>query len=135
LFGSESDYFQGVLREAEMKEGRGNMGGASYRFEFGKRVPLKKVEKSLLLAVVVAESLHGRSAMRLETSFQLDKEDRTCVVDGTTDVGRSIACVLTGLLSLEFGEEAFAVTRGAGTSAQGGIFTGISRHAARVFRA
>ncbi len=91
------------------------VGTASYRFEFGKKVPLKKVEESLLLAVVVVESLHGRSALRLGTSFQLDKEDRSCLVDGSTEVGRHIACILTGLLSLEFGEEAFTVARGAGS--------------------
>ena len=90
---------------------RGGMAGSLYRFEFGKKVSLKKVEESLLLAVVVVESLHGRQALRLGTSFQLDKEDRSCAVDGSTEVGRQIACVLTGLLSLEFGEEAFAIVR------------------------
>lgn len=95
------------------------MESTSYRFEFGKKVPLKKVEESLVLAVVVVESLHGRSAMRLETSFQLDKEDRSCVVDGRTEVGRHIACVLTGLLSVEFGENAFAVARTCASGSSG----------------
>jgi hypothetical protein len=87
------------------------VGTTSYRFEFGRKVPLKKVEESLLLAMVVVESLHGRSAVRLGVSFYLDEKERSCVVDASTEVGLDLARILTGFLAEEFGEDAFKVTR------------------------
>jgi hypothetical protein len=82
-----------------------------YRYEFEPQVPFEDVEESLLLAVLAVESLHGRSALRLCTSFYLDKKRRSVVVDGDTLVGQHIAHIFTGLLTQEFGEEAFKVTR------------------------
>ncbi len=82
-----------------------------YRYNFDSKVPIQDVEESLLLAVLAAESLHGRSLMRLDASFCLDSKKRSCVVDAATDVGRAIARIFTGFLSREFGEEAFKVER------------------------
>jgi hypothetical protein len=41
----------------------------------------------------------------------LDKAERTCTVDAETDVGITLARILTGLLTEEFGEEAYRVER------------------------
>ena len=82
-----------------------------YRYDFDSEVPIRDVEESLLLAVLAAESLHGRALVRLDASFQLDPKKRSCVVDAATEVGRAIARIFTGFLTREFGEDAFKVAR------------------------
>lgn len=82
-----------------------------YRYNFDSKVPIRDIEESLLLAVLAAESLHGRSLVRLDASFCLDSHKRSCVVDAATEVGRAIARIFTGFLTREFGEEAFQVER------------------------
>jgi len=82
-----------------------------YRYNFDSKIPIRDVEESLFLAVFAAESLHGRSLVHLDASFRLDPRKRTCVVDGATKVGRTIARIFTGYLSREFGEGAFTVVR------------------------
>ena len=82
-----------------------------YRYKFDTRVPIRDVEESLLLAVLAAESLHGRSLVRLDASFCLNTRKRSCVVDSATEIGRAIARIFTGFLTREFGEEAFKVER------------------------
>ena len=67
-----------------------------YRYNFNTKVPFRDVEESLLLAVLAAESLHGRALVRLDASFCLDSKKRSCVVDAATDVGRAIARIFTG---------------------------------------
>ena len=49
--------------------------------------------------------------MRLDAAFCLNEEKRACVVDAATPVGRSIAQIFTGLLTRQFGEDAFTVAR------------------------
>jgi len=83
----------------------------AYRYEFRRGVSLNDVEESLMLAVLAVECLHGRSRLRLDAAFRLDKENRCCVVDARSEVGRGIARIFTGFLTREFGEEAFTVKR------------------------
>ncbi len=85
-----------------------------YRYHFAATVPLGEVKQSLLLAVLATECLHGRSLVRLDASFCLDNDKRSCVVDAATEVGRAIARIFTGFLTREFGEKAFKVERIAG---------------------
>ena len=87
------------------------MNRSVYRYVFDGKIPFEDVEESLLLAVLAAESLHGRSALRMCTSFYLEREKRSVAVDGDSQVGEHIARIFTGLLTQEFGEEAFRVTR------------------------
>lgn len=85
-----------------------------YKYEFSVDIPLREVEQSLALSVLTTESLHGRSRVRLDASFCLDRERRACIVDAGTEVGRDIARIFTGFLTREFGEDAFKVKRLAG---------------------
>ena len=82
-----------------------------YRYTFDPSLSLRDVEASLFLAALAAESLHGRSQVRLDASFILSRKKRSCVVDATTEVGRSITRIFTGFLAREFGEEFFTVKR------------------------
>ena len=82
-----------------------------YRYNFDSKIPFREIEESMLLAVLAAEGFHGRSLVRLDASFSLDRTKRSCVIDAATDVGRSIARIFTGFISHEFGEGAFKVER------------------------
>lgn len=82
-----------------------------YRYRFNDSVPLQEAEGSLLLAVLAAECLYGRSPVRMDAAFKLDRGKRACVVDAASEVGRAIARIFTGFLTHQFGEEAFRVER------------------------
>jgi hypothetical protein len=82
-----------------------------YRYTFAEKVPLTEVRDSLFLAVFSAEGVHGRTQVRLDAAFCLDEKKRACVVDAATPVGKTIAQIFTGLLTRQFGEEAFTVER------------------------
>lgn len=83
-----------------------------YHYRFNGAVSLGEVEESLLLAVLAAESLYGRSPVRLDAAFCLDRDKRSCVVDAGSEVGRAIARIFTGFVTRQFGEDAFRVERG-----------------------
>jgi len=85
------------------------MNSHAYRFVFAEKLKLEEVEASLLLALLVAECLHGRARVKLDSSFNLDRKTRSCLIGADTEIGSTIARVFSGLLSLEFGEEAFKV--------------------------
>jgi len=89
-----------------------------YRYRFGESMVLHEAEESLLLAVLAVESLYGRSPVRLDAAFCLDREKRSCVVDAGSEVGRAIARIFTGFLTRQFGEEAFRVERLAGLASE-----------------
>jgi len=82
-----------------------------YKYEFSFNIPLDEVEQSLALSVLTTESLHGRTRVRLDASFCIDKEKHACIVDAGTEVGRHIASIFTGYLTREFGENTFKVRR------------------------
>lgn len=82
-----------------------------FRYTFGQAVPMSEVEETLLLAVMVVESLHGATAVRLESSYVMDIGRRVCVIDASYEIGRSICRVFTGLLSREIGDHAYSVER------------------------
>lgn len=82
-----------------------------YRYRFGDSTPFEDAEESLLLAIVAAECLHGESRVRLEVSYCISKRKHACVVDASTAAGRDVNSIFAGLMSREFGEEAFEVER------------------------
>ena len=82
-----------------------------YKYDFDRKVPMREVENSLLLAVLAVECLYGRSGIRNDAVFELHLKKRSCVIDAATDIGGSIARIFTGFLCQEFGEEVFKVKR------------------------
>jgi len=86
----------------------------TYEFKLGSNVAMREAEESLLLAVLAAEGLHGRAAVRLDASFHLEKKRRSCAVNAGTQVGRDIALIFTGFLIREFGEDSFTVRKFSG---------------------
>ncbi|NIM21249.1 MAG: hypothetical protein GTN64_02325 [Candidatus Latescibacteria bacterium] len=72
---------------------------------------MRDVEDTLMLSVIAAEALHGRSQVHLDATFRLDTKQRVCEVIAGTEVGRDIARIFTGFLTREFGEDAFRIER------------------------
>ena len=87
------------------------MAAEAYRYTFDDKTSLEEVRDSLFLAVFSAEGLHGRAQVRLDAAFWIDERRRTCVVDGATAVGQTVARIFTGLLSRQFGDDAYRVER------------------------
>ena len=85
-----------------------------YRYRVGKAVPFEEAEQTLALALLAVECLVGEAEARLDASLLVDQEKRTCVIDASTEVGRKVARVFTGLLAKQFGDDAFEVRRRAG---------------------
>lgn len=82
-----------------------------YKYVFNEDVPSNEIESTVLLAVMAAESLHGRSRVRLDAAYRFDRERRVCVIDAGSDVGRDIVGIFTGYILHEFGEDSFKVHR------------------------
>ena len=82
-----------------------------FRYSFAQEVPAREIEETLHLAVLAAESLHGQSKVRLDASYCMHPDKRSCVIDAGTDVGRDIVRIFTGFAIREFGESAFKVCR------------------------
>ena len=87
------------------------MSNEVYHYQFLPDIPAREIEETLNLAVLTAECLHGQSRVRLDVSYCIDPDRRTCVIDAGDDVGRDIVRIFTGFVIREFGEEAFKVSR------------------------
>ncbi|MEW5980158.1 MAG: hypothetical protein AB1898_30555 [Acidobacteriota bacterium] len=83
--------------------------GMSYRYSFPRSIDPESVKEALFLALLAAESLHGRPRVRLETLFSVDEREGTCLIQAGTEVGEHLARIFTGFLGQEFGSEAFSV--------------------------
>lgn len=82
-----------------------------YKYEFESTVEIAEVESSLLLSLLAAECVHGESQARLDARHFFDVEQRCCVIDAGSDVGRDLNRLFIGFLHREFGEEAFSVRK------------------------
>jgi hypothetical protein len=82
-----------------------------YRYEFPAHVALEEVEATLVLVIAAVEALHGDAQVRLELRHLLDQDQRKCVIDATTSVGRDFNRLFAGFLLREFGKDAFKVDR------------------------
>jgi hypothetical protein len=85
------------------------MRAAVYRYDFNNEVPMDEVEASIVLALLGTESLHGECDVQLAAPHYLDRERRTCIVDGSTALGRDFNRLLLGFLRREFGSAAIRI--------------------------
>lgn len=82
-----------------------------YRYHFAAPIPLEDVESSVVLALLSAASLHGESQVRLDAGHYFDLDQRACVIDAGTLVGRDLNKLFVGYLRREFGDDTFTVER------------------------
>ena len=97
------------------------MAEGHYQFEFNKTADMAAVENALLMAVIAAEGIHGRSRVNLEANFNTNQAVRTCLVNADNQVGEDIAKVFTEFLNLDIGEDTYRITR---NKASGSEFVG-----------
>lgn len=90
---------------------------AVHRYSFKRHVPIDDVQDTLTLSILGAEHLHGRSRVRLDGWWRLDRQRRTCQIDGSTRVGGDLNRLFAGYLAKVFGESAFFVRRSGNASA------------------
>ena len=74
----------------------------TYKYRFDESVPAQELEDTFMLAMLAVESLHGRSRVRMESRFNLDKARRTC-----SDLAR----IFTGFATKECGERSVLIER------------------------
>lgn len=79
----------------------------NYRFKDGPSI--NAIGNLLILAALAVESLHGRSSLRLDGTFRLQKSERACQVNASTRVGCDLARIFTGFLCRQIGEKSFDV--------------------------
>ena len=84
------------------------------RYTFSPSVSMREAEETLLLSLLATESLHGESQTQLDARHAFDAEQRACVIDAGSEVGRDLNRLFIGFLRREFGEDAFRVRRVAG---------------------
>jgi len=82
-----------------------------YRFTFAEGTDMQEVEDTLILAILAVGCLCGEPAIRLDAGYAVDREQRIVAVDGTTETGRAVTRVFTGLAIHEYGDESFSVAR------------------------
>jgi len=82
-----------------------------YRYEFRDDVSLDEVHDTLLLSLLAVEALHGEAQVRMDAGYFFAEEQRACVIDGSTVVGRDFCRIFTGFLTREFGQSSFDVER------------------------
>ena len=82
-----------------------------FRFSLSANASLDEAEMTLQLATFAAEGLFGTAQVRLDFGYHVDADRRVVLVDGSTEVGATVAQIFTGLLLREFGEDSFRVER------------------------
>ena len=83
-----------------------------FRYTFDPAVPMDEVERTLVLALLVVQILHGDAQARLAVGHFFDRRRRACVVDASTAEGRDLSKLLVGLLIREYGPDSFTVRPG-----------------------
>lgn len=81
------------------------------RFAFRDANDKDEVEADMALAIFTAECVYGRPRVRMETSYLVDGDGKTCVIDVDGESGEAAARVFAGLTAARVGEQAFRVKR------------------------
>ena len=82
-----------------------------YRYKFLRSAALEEAEKTLVLALLAAEGLFGRSRVRMDASWNCDESINVIVIDAGTLVGLTVSLIFTAFITAEFGPEAFDIRR------------------------
>jgi hypothetical protein len=87
------------------------MDNAITRFVFDRRVRMREVERTLQLARVAAEGVHGTERVDLDACCALDRASRTVWIDAVSNTGHTLALVFLRYCRAEFGADAVSVER------------------------
>jgi len=81
-------------------------------YNFGTETPMREVFDSLGIAEIATKAIHGPCRFRLDAHYVFDQEARYCRIESVSEVGRHLATIFTALLTEQFGDDGFSVTRG-----------------------
>ncbi|HLF75990.1 MAG TPA: hypothetical protein VJB57_00730 [Dehalococcoidia bacterium] len=84
------------------------------KFEMRAESGRDDVESDLALALFAAECVYGKPRVRMEASYLVAEDGRTCVVSTAGEAGEAAARIFAGLTSARVGEAAYSVKRLAG---------------------
>ena len=87
-----------------------HMYGNRTQFVFEPHVAMREVTATLQLAAIAAESSFGAQRLEVEARWAVDEASRTVVVEGASEVARSLAAIFLGYARREFGPDAVRVT-------------------------
>ena len=82
-----------------------------YRYKFSSEAAFDEAKKTLILALVAAEGLFGRSRVRMDADWASDAGINVIVIDAGTAVGTAVCLIFTALVTVEFGAGQFDVRR------------------------
>jgi hypothetical protein len=85
--------------------------GNVLRFAFAGGGAREDIEADITLAIFTAECVYGRPRVRMEASYLVDEDGKSCVMDVAGESGEAAARVFTGLTAARVGEQAFSVKR------------------------
>ena len=81
------------------------------RFTFGEGIKKEWFESHLAWVIFNAESVYGKTQVRLAAKYSVSENQPCCVIDVGTEIGEHIARVFTGVMIRLLGEEQFEVRR------------------------
>lgn len=85
------------------------MNRIGYRYRFSRDVDLREPRDTLLLALLAAEGLFGRTRVRMDAAWAEDEALNVLIVDAGTLVGMTGCLIFTAFLTAEFGADGFDV--------------------------
>ena len=82
-----------------------------YKYIFDTSIPFQRLEDTFALALLAVESLHEKSRARMDIRFNLDRLNRICVIDASTEAGRDLSRIFFGFADVEYGPDAIWIKR------------------------
>lgn len=80
-----------------------------YVYKFHSETSMEQASDLLLLSALATESLHGRSALRINADFLLEVPKKQCQISAQSKVSQDLATIYAGLLTYHLGEHSFEV--------------------------
>jgi len=81
------------------------------RFAFPNGEDKGNLEADIALAIFAAECVYGKPRVRMEASYLVDEDGKSCVVRVDGESAEAAARIFAGLASLRVGEDGFQVRR------------------------
>lgn len=82
-----------------------------YRYTFAGLSPFEDIMRTLDLALVAVQGIHGESRARLDVRFADDPDKRTIVIDNDTHAGEDLNLVFVAFVRRQFMDAAVHIER------------------------
>jgi len=81
------------------------------RFKMGDRPEREAIESDLAMALFAAECVYGKPRVRMEASYLVADDGKTCLVSTDGEAGEAAARIFAGLIAARVGEQSYQVQR------------------------